>query len=119
MVFVPSFQAQTQAFAGQQQQQAQPQPSASVAAPAESSLPYPIHPESAASAPVYPGLGDYMGMELTEEVIRANMPEYLPQPAANQQPGGSSASASSVASRPQVSFTVCSPSTALLGFGGS
>ena len=27
---------------------------------------------------VYPGLADYMGMELTEDVIRENMPEYLP-----------------------------------------
>ena len=30
--------------------------------------------------PVFPstGLGDFMGLELTEDVIRANMPEYLP-----------------------------------------
>ncbi len=26
---------------------------------------------------VYPGLADYMGLELTEDVIRENMPEYL------------------------------------------
>jgi len=32
------------------------------------------------SAPVaYPGLAEYMGMELSEDIIRANMPEYLPQ----------------------------------------
>ena len=30
--------------------------------------------------PAFPstGLGDFMGLELTEDVIRANMPEYLP-----------------------------------------
>jgi hypothetical protein len=27
---------------------------------------------------MYPGLSDYMGLELSEDVIRANMPEYLP-----------------------------------------
>ena len=26
----------------------------------------------------YPGLSEYMGLELTEAVIRENMPEYLP-----------------------------------------
>ena len=26
----------------------------------------------------YPGLAAYMGLELSEDVIRANMPEYLP-----------------------------------------
>ena len=26
----------------------------------------------------YPGLAEYMGLELSEEIIRANMPEYLP-----------------------------------------
>jgi hypothetical protein len=36
-------------------------------------------PTDASSAlGVYPGLADYMGMELTENVIRENMPEYLP-----------------------------------------
>ena len=45
-------------------------------AAAPSGLPYPAaHP--AAAAPVYPGLASFMGMELTEDVIRANMPEYL------------------------------------------
>jgi hypothetical protein len=33
---------------------------------------------SSSSLGVYPGLADYMGMELTEDVIRENMPEYLP-----------------------------------------
>jgi hypothetical protein len=27
----------------------------------------------------YPGLAEYMGMELSVNVIAANMPEYLPQ----------------------------------------
>jgi len=40
----------------------------------DQSLPYP--PQSSGSA--YPGLGEYMGLELPEDVIRANMPEYLP-----------------------------------------
>ena len=26
----------------------------------------------------YPGLAEYMGLELTEAEVRANMPEYLP-----------------------------------------
>lgn len=33
---------------------------------------------SSSALGVYPGLADYMGMELTEDVIRVNMPEYLP-----------------------------------------
>lgn len=28
-------------------------------------------------AVLYPGLGDFMGLELTEEIIALNMPEYL------------------------------------------
>ena len=36
-------------------------------------LPYPVTASSA-----YPGLAEYMGLELTEDIIRANMPEYLP-----------------------------------------
>ena len=39
-------------------------------------LPYPVTASSASSA--YPGLAEYMGLELTEDIIRANMPEYLP-----------------------------------------
>lgn len=38
-------------------------------------LPYPITP----AAQMYPALNDYMGLELTPEVIAANMPEYSPQ----------------------------------------
>lgn len=34
---------------------------------------------------VYPSLGNYMGLELSEEVIRENMPEYLHQVAVYQQ----------------------------------
>jgi len=42
-------------------------------------------PSSSTSMMVtYPGLSEYMGMELTEAVIRENMPEYLPA-IANQQ----------------------------------
>ena len=33
---------------------------------------------SSSGNPVYPGLAYFMGMELTEDVIRENMPEYLP-----------------------------------------
>jgi syntenin-1 len=32
----------------------------------------------------YPSLQDFMGLELTEDMIRANMPEYLNQPTNNQ-----------------------------------
>lgn len=36
------------------------------------------------SAPIlYPGLGDFMGLELTNEMIALNMPEYTPSAAAN------------------------------------
>ena len=34
---------------------------------------------TAAMASSYPGLAEYMGLELSESVIRANMPEYLPE----------------------------------------
>lgn len=34
---------------------------------------------NAGPAGVYPGLGAYMGLELSEDTIRANMPEYLPE----------------------------------------
>lgn len=33
--------------------------------------------ESARQGELYPGLGDFMGLELTEQVIALNMPEYL------------------------------------------
>ncbi|XP_041976947.1 syntenin-1-like [Aricia agestis] len=40
--------------------------------------PQQIHPQIAPSAPIhmYPALGDYMGLELSSNVIAANMPEY-------------------------------------------
>ena len=58
----------------QHQQSAGPAPSQPVP-----SLPYPSAPQPALpSGSAYPTLGDYMGLELTEDVIRANMPEYLP-----------------------------------------
>ena len=45
------------------------------------SLPYPISPQdfSSQNVSVYPGLAGYMGLELSEDVIRENMPEYLPE----------------------------------------
>lgn len=36
-------------------------------------------------SPVYPDLVDYMGLELSQDVIAANMPEYLQRQAGNQQ----------------------------------
>jgi len=42
-----------------------------------SPLPYPVTPTHSVSASVYPSLADYMGLELTPEVIAANMPEYV------------------------------------------
>lgn len=44
-----------------------------------SALPYPVAPPSMPhpSAHVYPSLSDYMGLDLTPEVIAANMPEYV------------------------------------------
>lgn len=72
-----------------------------------SNLPYP--PQSSSSSlypsappptsasngqsPVYPGLGEYMGLEFTEEVIRANMPEYLITPMPSNQVSSSNSTA--------------------------
>lgn len=64
-------QAQTQVF-GAMAAAAAPPPNVS-----RPELPYPLSP-SPAMASMYPGLADYMGLELSEDVIRANMPEYLP-----------------------------------------
>jgi hypothetical protein len=33
----------------------------------------------AAGGTAYPGLAEYMGMELSRDIIAANMPEYLPE----------------------------------------
>ena len=41
-------------------------------------LPYPVASQPSLASSAYPTLGDYMGLELSEDVIRANMPEYLP-----------------------------------------
>jgi len=43
-------------------------------------------PSQQAPLPSYPGLADYMGLELTEAEMRANMPEYLPVPVAQSAP---------------------------------
>jgi len=45
------------------------------------SLPYPINPGHPAvgAGGFYPGLADFMGLELSENMIRVNMPEYLPE----------------------------------------
>jgi len=53
----------------QQQQQQAPRP--------QPQLPEPTA-ASASSLVSYPGLSEYMGLELSEAVIRENMPEYLP-----------------------------------------
>ena len=41
-------------------------------------LPYPVTPTGNSS--MYPALNEYMGLELTPEVIAANMPEYSATP---------------------------------------
>ena len=50
--------------------------------PTPHSATYPSAPSAFASAGPntgsYPGLAEYMGLELTEAEVRANMPEYLP-----------------------------------------
>ncbi|KAL1502866.1 hypothetical protein ABEB36_007944 [Hypothenemus hampei] len=61
-------------------------------AAAYNSAPPPYNPgtynigTSVADGNVYPSLGNYMGLELSEEVIRANMPEYLQTVSVYQQP---------------------------------
>jgi len=41
------------------------------------STPYPLHPREAGGH-AYPGLGEYMGMEFSHDMLALNMPEYLP-----------------------------------------
>ena len=41
-------------------------------------LPASMSPAPAPVAASYPGLAEYMGLELSEALIRENMPEYLP-----------------------------------------
>lgn len=54
---------------------------AGMASQPSQSLPYPINPGQPAvgAGGFYPGLADFMGLELSEDMIRANMPEYLPE----------------------------------------
>lgn len=47
-------------------------------------LPYPLHPQQSAGV-AYPALGEYMGLEFTDEIIALNMPEYLPPQQTSQQ----------------------------------
>lgn len=70
--------AQAQAFSAMQQQQHQFSQVAS--APAYTMNPYPeMNPQPASAPTAYPDLFDYMGMELSHDMIAANMPEYLTQ----------------------------------------
>ena len=54
--------------------QAQEQGAGLIPAPSTGSFTAPTAP----SGSNYPGLAEYMGLELTEAEVRANMPEYLP-----------------------------------------
>lgn len=68
--------AQQNAFQQQQQQQ-QYQPAV---IPSFTQNPYPEMPSAtapSANAVMYPDLGDYMGLELSQEVLAANMPEFV------------------------------------------
>ena len=50
---------------------------------------YPSAPSAPSAGPhtgSYPGLAEYMGLELTEAEVRANMPEYLPAVVQVQKP---------------------------------
>lgn len=38
---------------------------------------YTLAEQSNAVAALYPGLGDFMGLELSQDVIALNMPEYM------------------------------------------
>lgn len=48
----------------------------------KTTVPYPVAytsmplPSEGSTQAVYPSLGDYMGLEITESVLAANMPEY-------------------------------------------
>lgn len=59
-----------------QRQQQAPQPVYSVSVPSA-----PTHTLERSGTGAYPSLVDFMGLELTEEMIRLNMPEYARQPA--------------------------------------
>jgi len=47
-------------------------------APSATSAPYASSASAGSNTGSYPGLAEYMGLELTEAEVRANMPEYLP-----------------------------------------
>lgn len=64
-------QAQQNAFAQQSTMMAPPPPSA----PSEFVYPQ-LKQDSSSASPLYPGLSDFMGLELTPEMIAINMPEY-------------------------------------------
>ena len=69
---------------------------------AEANLPYPLHPTAAiVPASVYPELGNYMGLEFNEQILRDNMPEYLSNHSGGQQ----------VATRPPVSIRTTTTNT--------
>lgn len=50
-----------------------------------SAMPLPYSGEQQTGNAVYPSLGDYMGLELNDAVIKENMPEYAQQLALYQQ----------------------------------
>lgn len=68
-------QAQNTAFAAAASQQFNP------SAPIYGQTSYPNNtantPQSNNSFEMYPGLSDFMGLELSQDIIAANMPEYL------------------------------------------
>ncbi|XP_063611287.1 syntenin-1-like [Penaeus indicus] len=82
--------AQAQMVSEMMSAQVENNPTAPPAIAGYAAPPYPLHPPEAAKqqnslAHLYPSLGDYMGLEFTDEVIAANMPEYLA--VAQVQPG--------------------------------
>ena len=58
--------------------QAQEQGAGLIPAPSTGSFTAPTAAHTAPTGSNYPGLAEYMGLELTEAEVRANMPEYLP-----------------------------------------
>lgn len=58
------------------QYQAPLPPSYSQALPSAYGYPAPTGTPSAPGTHMYPALGDYMGLELSQDVIAQNMPEY-------------------------------------------
>lgn len=57
---------------------AQSQAQAAAALPAYTQNPYPqLNNSNNGALVMYPNLGDFMGLDLSDDMIRANMPEYL------------------------------------------